>query len=30
MQESVSLRIYVRRKGMTRDRPTNVCMRNLW
>ena len=25
-QESVSLRIYVRRKGMTCDRPTDVCM----
>jgi hypothetical protein len=30
MRESVSLRIYVRRKGMTHDRPTDVCMRNLW
>jgi hypothetical protein len=30
MQESVSLRIYVRRKGMTHDRPMDVCMRNLW
>jgi hypothetical protein len=29
MQESASLRIYVRRKGMTRDHPTDVCMRNL-
>ncbi len=28
-QESVSLRIYVRRKGMTCDCPTDVCMRNL-
>jgi hypothetical protein len=28
-QESVSLRIYVRRKGMTCDRPTDICMRNL-
>jgi hypothetical protein len=30
MQESVSSRIYVRRKGMTRDRPVDVHMRNLW
>jgi hypothetical protein len=29
-RESVSSRIYVRRKGMTRDRPTDICMRNLW
>jgi hypothetical protein len=29
-QESVSLRIYVRRKGMTCNCPTSVCMRNLW
>jgi hypothetical protein len=29
MQESVSARIYVRRKGMTHDRPTDVRMRNL-
>jgi hypothetical protein len=29
-QESVSLRIYVKRKGMTRDPPMDVCMRNLW
>jgi hypothetical protein len=28
-QESVSPRIYVRRKGMTRDCPTDVRMRNL-
>jgi hypothetical protein len=30
MQESVSLRIYVRRKGMTCNCPMYVCMRNLW
>jgi hypothetical protein len=30
MQESISSRIYVRRKGTTPDRPTDVCMRNLW
>ncbi len=29
-QESVSSRIYVRRKGMTCDRPMGICMRNLW
>jgi hypothetical protein len=29
MQESVSSRIYARRKGMTCDCPTDVCMRNL-
>jgi hypothetical protein len=28
-QESVSLRTYVRRKGMTRNRPMDICMRNL-
>ncbi len=28
--ESVSSRIYVRRKGMTWDCPMDVCMRNLW
>jgi hypothetical protein len=28
-RESVSLRIYVRRKGMTCNCPTDVCMRNL-
>jgi hypothetical protein len=28
MQESVSSRTFVRRKGMIRDRPTDVCMRN--
>jgi hypothetical protein len=30
MQESVSSRIYVRRKGMIRDCPTDIRMRNLW
>ncbi len=29
-QESVSSRIYERRKGTTCDCPTDVCMRNLW
>ncbi len=28
--ESVSLRIYVRRKGMTCNCPLDFCMRNLW
>ncbi len=30
MQESVSLRIYTRRNGMIRNRPTEVCTRKLW
>jgi hypothetical protein len=30
MQESESLRIFVSKKGMIHDRPTNICMRNLW
>jgi hypothetical protein len=30
MQESVSLRIFARRKGMICVRPTDICMKNLW
>jgi hypothetical protein len=30
MQESVSLRIFVRRKGMIRDCPMDIHMRNIW
>ncbi len=29
MQKSESSRIFVRKKGMIRDHPTDVCMRNL-
>ncbi len=29
-RESVRSRIYVKRKGMTRDCPMDVCMRSLW
>jgi hypothetical protein len=30
MQKSASLRIFVRKKGMIRDRPMDVHTRNLW
>jgi hypothetical protein len=30
MQENVSSRIQTRRKGMIRNRPMDICMRNLW
>jgi hypothetical protein len=29
-RESASLSIFVRKKGMISDRPTDVCTRNLW